>query len=223
MAKYMRRFQDRIEDRDPNVIWMEIGESCEGYIVPRDGWYETHLFGLSVSRGPDILFQTHLLNFGARVDWGRVVLSTTVAWDALHREILNDPFLVEQFPHWDRKFEEFVAGGYRTANWRDVILTPRSGDGGFDIAAWKRGRQIFDETKAYSPNRPISNQIVRAAVGLLKIHEGLVNQVRVTTTSTFAPSIPAEIAHLMPDQLALRDLDQLLYWLGSIGTRENQH
>lgn len=220
MAKYKRRFSDRLEDRDPSVIRMDVGECYDAIIIPMDGGYLTHFPGCpAILRGPDILVQTHLLNFGEKIDWGQTVQSPTTAWTALHQEILRDPSLFEHFPLWARKFEEFVAGGYATANWNNVILTPRSNDGGFDVAACKRGRSILDEAKAYSSSNLVDHQIVRAALGLMVQYEGLltIDQVRVTTTSWFAPTIGEQFSRLMPHVLALRDHDALLRWLVSMG------
>ena len=165
-------------------MWMDHGD---GYVVPHGDRYAAVSCGLVVIRDADILLHTPLISLGESVDRGRIVAATTPSWPALKREVLEDPTLMELFPQWNRKFEEFVAGGYRTANWSDVILSPRSHDGGFDIAAWKRGRQILDEAKAYKPSLSVSHQIVRAALGLLIEHSGI-DQVRVTTTSSFAPS-----------------------------------
>jgi hypothetical protein len=47
------------------------------------------------------------------------------------------------------------------------MLSPRSHDRGFDIAARKRDRQILDEAQAYKPTLLVNHQIVRPALGLL--------------------------------------------------------
>jgi hypothetical protein len=137
---------------------------------------------------------------------------------ALRKEVLADPSLMEYFPAYHRKFEEFVAGGYFASQWIDVILSPRAHDGGFDIAARKRGRQILDEAKAYKPSLRVGHQIVRAALGLLIEHKN-VDQVRVTTTSWFAPMVLRDFDDVIGDKLALRDLRGTLRWLRSIGVR----
>jgi len=217
MAKYKRRFVDKIEDRDPNNIWMEFGE---GYVVPQpNGQYAAVAYGMTVIRDAGILFQTQIVKLGQSVERGKIVASTTQAWSALREELLLDPSLAEYFPSSHRKFEEFVAGAYRESRWSEVTLSPPSNDGGFDIAAKKRGRQILDETKAYKPSLLVNHQIVRAALGLREQHNGI-DQVRVTTTSTFAPTIPEKFRHLIPKTLILRDLDHLLYWLETIGAKE---
>lgn len=214
---YRRKFVDRIEDRDPNVMWMEFGD---GYVIPCGNRYAAVDSGLIVIRDADILMQTRIVNLGERVDRGRIVAATTPAWQALREEVLKTPSLMEYFPRWHRKFEEFVAGGYFAAHWSDVTLSPHSRDGGLDIAARKRGRQILDQAKAYKPSLLVKHHWVQAALGLLIVHTD-VDQVRVTTTSRFAPTISSDFSHLIPDRLALRDHNQLQRWLRSIGSRSN--
>jgi hypothetical protein len=215
MKRYQRRFVDKIEDRDPNVMWMEDGD---GYVVPRGDRYAAVGDRITITRGADILLQTRIVNLGQRVDRGQMVSGTTASWRALRKEVLEDESLLEYFPAWHRKFEEFVAGAYQTSHWSDVILSPRSHDGGFDVAARKRGRQILDEAKAYKSSLLVDHRIVRAALGLKIEHEN-VDQVRVTTTLSFARFVLPDFAHLIPDVLALRDRQELLRWLRSIGSR----
>jgi len=210
---YRRRFVDRIEDRNPDVMYMKIGN---GYVIPCDDRYAVVDNRLTVVRDADILLHTWIVTLGQRVDRGHIVATTTPSWRALRKEILKNPSLMERFPTWHREFEEFVAGGYFESHWSDVVLSPRAGDGGFDIAARKAGLQILDEAKAYKPSYPVDHPKVRAALGLLIEHKGI-HQVRVTTTSSFAPRILPDFNHLIPDMLVLRDREQLVLWLRSIG------
>jgi hypothetical protein len=168
-----------------------------------------------VVRGADVLMQTRILKLGHRVHGGSMVAAITPSWLALRKEVLKNPRLLEHFPEWYRKFEEFVAGGYFQSRWAEVTLSPRSQDGGFDIAAYKRGRQILDEAKAYKPTFLVKHPVVRAALGLFIVRQN-VDQVRVTTTSCFAPSVLHEFGHLIPGKLRLRDRHELLRWLSSI-------
>jgi len=194
-------------------MWLESG----GYVMHCDGGYAAVADRLFVVRGPDVLMQTRLLALGARVNRGHLVEGTTRSWLALRSEVLKDPSLMSHFPHWHRKFEEFVAGGYFASRWAEVTLSPQSNDGGFDIAARKRGRQILDEAKAFKPSRRVGHVIVRAALGLLtlKLHSD-VDQVRVTTTSSFAPTIESKFRERIPRSLQLRDRRRLLGWLSSM-------
>jgi Restriction endonuclease len=219
MAKRSRQRQlvDETKDRDLNAIWMDHGGGC---VVPIANSYAVLEDRIVVIREADILLQTQLLRFGERVDFGRIIAATTPAWSTLRREVLANKSPIELFPKHHRKFEEFVAGGYSAARWTDVVLSPRSRDGGFDVAARRCGRQILDEVKAYKRTLFVGHQIVRAALGLLTQHENI-NQVRVTTTSSFAPLVFRDFDHLIPDRLKLRDKRQLLRWLSSIGSQLN--
>lgn len=219
MRKYYRRFADTIEDRDPKVMWMDFGD---GYVIPHEGRYLAVGSRSEVIRDADILLHTQLVNMGQSVEQGQRVSATTSAWSALRTEVLHDPSLMEFFPKWDRKFEEFIAGAYRESHWSDVILTPRSHDRGYDVAAYKRCRQILDEAKAYKPTLLVSHQVVRAALGLHVIHKA-VSQVRVTTTSSFAPLIWDDFSEFIGNELELRDLPKLLRWLRSIGPQEDDN
>jgi hypothetical protein len=192
-------------------MWLD----CGGYVVPDGNHYAAVADGLVVVRGADVLMQTPLLGFGERVDRGRIVVAITPSWHALRSEALKSPSLMEHFPIWHRKFEEFVAGGYVAARWSDVILSPRSRDGGFDVAARKRRLQILDEAKAYKPSLVVKHSIVRAALGLLTLYND-VHQVRITTTSSFGPTAMADFGHLIPQKLRLRDRQELLRWLALI-------
>jgi hypothetical protein len=58
---YRRRFRDRIEDRDPAVMWMECGSA---YVTEHEGSYATVSDRLIVIRGPDILLQTDVVRLG---------------------------------------------------------------------------------------------------------------------------------------------------------------
>ena len=87
-SKYRHKFKDRIEDRDPNVIWMD---NSDAYIVRHNGRYVCHERGIRITRDAGILFNTHFLHFGERVKRGRVVSTTTAAWSAMREEILKDP------------------------------------------------------------------------------------------------------------------------------------
>jgi hypothetical protein len=220
MTEYRRRFIDRIDDRDPNVMWIERGE---GYVVQRNGGYVAVGGRLEVERGADILFQTCILAFGQRVERGQIVRAITLAWSFLRKEVLDYPSMIENFPLHSRKFEEFVAGGYRASHWSDVVLTPRSHDGGFDVAATKRGRHVLDEAKAFKPSLQVNHSIVMAVLGLfIRYPDQRIDQVRVTTTSSFAPLILREFTRLIPSKLALRDRRELLGWLRSIGSQSNK-
>ncbi|MFC1805660.1 restriction endonuclease, partial [Planctomycetota bacterium] len=101
--------------------------------------------------------------------------------------------------------------------WDEVTITPRSGDGGRDIIAVKRGIctiRIIDQVKAYSPDRRVTANDVRALLGVLSsdlnVSKGIV-----TTTAEFAPRIHEDrsIKPFVPYRLELKDGVRLRRWL----------
>lgn len=138
-------------------------------------------------------------------------------WEATLRRVLEDPRALDEFSKEPRRFEEFIAHSYERDGYQ-VTLTPRSGDGGVDVIAEKRGFgavKILDQTKAYSAHRLVSANDVRAAVGVLQNFPDASKAV-VTTTSQFAPGIFKEFSHLTPTRLELRDGHGLIDWLKSL-------
>lgn len=212
---YRKRFLDKIEDRDPKVIWTD--DWNYDSIVERDGRYAYSDRYLTITRGPEVLLNAAVVGLGEAADNGHFVQTITPGWKALHKELVKAPDLLSLFPLWHRKFEEFLAGAYLAAKWTDVILTPPSGDGGYDVEAYKNGRRVLDEAKAYADSRCVGHDIVRAILGVQSMKKD--NPLaRVTTTSWFAPGILIndDIVEILGDRLQLRDRRKLLRWLRSI-------
>src|SRR4029450_11755683 len=106
-----------------------------------------------------------------------------------------------------RKVEELIAGAYVREGWPEVVLTPRSADGGRDVIASKPGIgaiRFYDQVKAYAPRLRVPANDVRALVGVLNIHPN-VSKAVITTTAAFAPGIHEEMKDLIPYRLELRD------------------
>jgi restriction system protein len=84
-----------------------------------------------------------------------------------------------------RKFEELVAALFRAKGY-DVVLTPATRDGGFDMRAFHRSAigtcLTLIECKRYSPERRISVDIVRGLYGVTE-SEGATSGLVVTTSS----------------------------------------
>lgn len=85
-----------------------------------------------------------------------------------------------------RKFEELVAAIFRAKGY-DVVLTPATRDGGFDMRAFhKNDVGVFltlIECKRYGPKRPVSVEIVRGLYGVTENERA--NAGLIVTTSTF--------------------------------------
>ena len=90
-------------------------------------------------------------------------------WTAIFNQLENHPELLPEFASSPENFEQFIAGAYDKAGYL-VTLTPRSGDGGRDIVAEKRGYgaiRILDQCKAFSKGRRVGQNDVRALLGVL--------------------------------------------------------
>jgi restriction system protein len=125
--------------------------------------------------------------------------------------------------HW-RKWEEIIAAAYVRGGF-EVVLTPRSNDGGRDVIATSKGIgtvRFFDQVKAYAPGHPVTAEEIRAMIGVLSI-EPNVSKGFVTTTSAFAPGVLTDpnIARFMPYRLELRGREALLEWLGALESKKN--
>lgn len=152
---------------------------------------------------PALLTQV-VVERGEKTPDGTLIMAVAPAWHAIIRIIEQDPESAFRIP--PEKWEEIIAGAYERDGF-DVILTPRSGDGGRDVIAEKRGWgsvRFIDQVKAYKPGHLVTADEVRALVGVLhadqRASKGLV-----TTTSGFAPRIQTDpsISPFLPTRLEL--------------------
>jgi len=174
------------------------------------------------SQPPDVLIQAVVV-FGDRRAEGQVIAGLAVPWFEIIDQLERDPDFLFRIP-W-RKLEEIIAGAYDRAGWPEVILTPRSGDGGRDVIATRPGVgsiRIVDQVKAYKPGRPVKADEVRSILGVLDADSNVSKGV-ITTTSRFAPGIlyDSGITKFVPYRLELKDGAQLRRWL--LDLRDNGH
>jgi restriction system protein len=169
---------------------------------------------------PPLLLPT-ILEFGDTVQEGVLVRAVGFAWLEFVAAMLHDPRIMYDVD--PRKLEELIAGGWKRAGADEVILTPRSGDGGKDVIATfaKAGRvRLFDQVKRYAPDHLVTAEEVRTMLGVLHI-EGNVSKVFVTTTSEFAPGIARDdgIQRYIPGKLELRPRGVLLPWIEELAAK----
>lgn len=103
-----------------------------------------------------------LLQFGDRTNEGILVEAVAVPWREILEFIARDPGCIYQID--PRKWEEIIAGAYRSAGFDEVVLTPRTADKGRDVVATKTGTgsiRIFDQVKAYKPGNVVTAEEVR--------------------------------------------------------------
>lgn len=172
---------------------------------------------IEVFRPPSILLQAAVIELGKQDEEGHLIRILEPAWRAIVEEIERDPNFMEKLS-W-RKWEEIIAAAYVKAGFRDVHLTPQSGDGGKDVVATMPGQitvRIIDQVKKYKPGHKVPANDIRALLGVL--HDPRYTKGLVTTTSHFAPGILTDpsIKHLIPAKLELRDREQILTWLSTL-------
>ena len=178
-------------------------------------------FAESVVNLPLLLVQTAVVELGAATEHGYLVRGLALPWLEIASRLEKDHNFLFQLP-W-RKLEEVIAGAYKREGWEEVTITPRSGDGGRDIIAVKRGLctiRVVDQVKAYSPGHKVAADDVRALLGVLSSDRN-VSKGFVTTTAEFAPSIlqDSTIAPFIPYRLELRDGVKLRLWLLEVAGR----
>jgi restriction system protein len=159
---------------------------------------------------------------GDKTHEGQLVTAVALPWFEIVKLMEADPDVMHKID-W-RRWEEIIAGAYERAGFDEVILTPSSGDKGRDVVATKHGVgsiRIFDQVKAYAPNRPVTADDVRAMLGVIHGANNVSKGV-LTTTSTFAPGVFDDeyIKPFLPYRLELKSGTQLIDWLGSLSANE---
>jgi HJR/Mrr/RecB family endonuclease len=111
-----------------------------------------------------------------------------------------------------RKFEELLAEIWAGLGW-ETILTPPSGDGGFDIRAVRNTDGIsacyLIEAKAYDPSRPVGIEVVRHLYGVVE-RERATHGI-LATTSRFTKGAVEE-SRALRYRISLADFQQVLKW-----------
>jgi restriction system protein len=119
---------------------------------------------------------------------GVLIRDVTIAWREIIKLVTKDAnFMYEIDP---RKWEEIIAGSYQAAGYR-VILTPRSGDFGRDVIAYKDGFgsvRFIESVKRYKPGNEVPADDVRALLGVLLSDQQATKGI-ISTTWEFAPKI----------------------------------
>lgn len=163
----------------------------------------------------ELLIGASLVGSSEKTDEGQLIALITPLWRRILDELLRNPDLLLDRLLDPRQFEEFVAGAYDQKGWERVILTPRSGDRGRDIIAYRSefgGIRVLEQVKLYAPSTIVKADDVRALWGVLNRDAGASKGV-LTTTSRFEPGVYKEFADCMPTRLELRNGTQLRDWL----------
>jgi restriction system protein len=151
-----------------------------------------------------LLVPAGIVAIGDSVPEGQLVEAVMLPWFDIISALERDPSYLHQLD-W-RRVEQLIAGAYTRDGWPEVILTPRSGDGGRDIIVSKPGFgaiRFYDQVKAYGPGQRVSANDARAIFGVVELHQN-VSKAVITTTTLFAPGVHQEFKAVMPNRLELR-------------------
>lgn len=144
---------------------------------------------------------------------GQLIRAVTLPLRGIIDRIIRERSLIYEID--PRKWEEIIAASYDESGlWDEVTLTPRSGDGGRDVIAVKKGYggvRLIESVKRYSPGKKTTAEEVQALLGVL-LSDPQASKGIVSTTSSFAPRIMdnAQITQFIPHRLELLDGDALL-------------
>jgi restriction system protein len=122
-------------------------------------------------------------------DDGQLIRAATLPLLAIIKKIIEDPSLMFEID-W-RKWEEIIAATYEeSGQFDEVTLTPRSGDGGKDVIAVKKGFgavRFIESVKRYKPKQEVTADEVRSLLGALDTYQA--SKGIISTTWEFAPGI----------------------------------
>ncbi len=131
-------------------------------------------------------------------------------------KILSNPSDVRNIT--PRQFEEFIAELLIELGFNNVILTPRSGDGGKDVIASHSVQGIpltfYFECKKYAEGNKIQLDTMRSLLGTVAHDSRKVNKGVLVTTSTFTKGCKEFI--LAESRLDGKDYDGVLGWVNEL-------
>jgi restriction system protein len=142
-------------------------------------------------------------------------------WVSIVKELKYDWTKAYEIP--PRAWEEIIAGAFKEDGFDDVTLTPRSGDHGRDVIAYRRGVgtiKVIGSVKAYKPGLLVGYDDVRALLGVMTGERDTSKGI-ITTTSDFPPNIMKDpfIAPFVPYRLELMNGKALQEWLKKLAQR----
>lgn len=130
--------------------------------------------------------------------------------------ILKNPAEVRNIS--PRQFEEFIADILSDLGFNNVILTPRSGDGGKDVIASHSVQGIpltfYFECKKYADGNKIQLDTMRSLLGTVAHDSRKVNKGILVTTSTFTRGCKEFI--LAESRVDGKDYDGILGWIDEL-------
>jgi HJR/Mrr/RecB family endonuclease len=144
---YSRRSQAVHADIKPSNVLFEAGLLASGVldVKLKDDDIILHLFGhgwkatekVKEVKPLSTLVLSALILPEAKVADGMSIQTITVSWQEIVKHLEKNWDTAYEIP--PEKWEEIIAGAFKKEGYHEVILTPRSGDGGRDVIAIRRG------------------------------------------------------------------------------------
>jgi len=135
------------------------------------------------------------------------------------RAVMADPRHLHRLT--PRQFEEFTAEILDALGFRDILLTPRSGDGGRDVIASREIHGIpltfYFECKKYAEDNKVQLDSLRALLGVVAHNATEANIGVLVTTSTFTAGARKLI--MSESRLDGKDYNGILGWVTSAKNR----
>lgn len=212
----------RLVDRSELLLWMaearRTDETTTGALAyqldrlpigKRFGKIDLPLAGLALPSSEVIVPQLHLPS-----PYAERLLTVEQVPIELVRRLATDPRTMHDLT--PRQFEEFIAELVDGLGFQNVILTPRSGDGGRDVIASLRAHGIpmtfYFECKKYAEDNVVQLDTLRALLGVVA-HNGTDANIGVlVTTSHFTKGCRELIASEC--RLDGKDYGGIVDWLG---------
>ncbi len=222
LLQYLAELEEEQEesDEDDGVLPAYRLDAEPGAYKITGGDVTLRATGTVADSSDELLIGMSILKLGQSVRDGAIVEAVTIPWAGLVRALKRDPDFLYSFD--PRKFEEIVAAAYEECGaFDEVILTPRSADGGRDVIATQRGHfsiRVLDQVKRYKPGSVVTADEVRAVYGVLMADHSA-SKAYVTTTASFAPGVREEFADRIPTRVDFRDGAAIRAWLLELGGR----
>jgi restriction endonuclease Mrr len=135
------------------------------------------------------------------------------------RAVMADPRHLRRITA--RQFEEFTAEILDALGFKDILLTPRSGDGGRDVIASREVDGIpltfYFECKKYAEDNKVQLDSLRALLGVVAHHATEANIGVLVTTSTFTAGARRLI--MSESRLDGKDYNDILGWVAAAKDR----
>ena len=166
------------------------------------------------------LLMASVVTLGTPTDNGRIVEMVTVPWFELIDYLTRNPSAMYQIP--PRKLEEIVAGAWERSG-AQVVLTPRSGDRGYDVLAEYTAfgkLTIVTSVKALGEGKCVTYNDIRSLIGVVDMRGA--SKGVLTTTGELPPRVHKD--HDIMREVATRKLElipgqQLLRCINDIASQ----